>query len=116
MKYLSKILAIAATSLIALAQEKPADTNQATRPVPPSIRGPQRFDRAVLELTPEQRAKVEEINRNYGTNATPFFARLSTARRELETLVNVEKADEAAVRAKTKEMADLEADIALARA
>lgn len=75
----------------------------------------QRFDRTPLDLTPEQKTKMEEINRAYGTNATPVFARLNTARRELEGMVNQPTLNEAGIRAKGKEIGELEAELALAR-
>jgi Spy/CpxP family protein refolding chaperone len=74
------------------------------------------LNRSGQEFSAEQRRKLEEINKNFNDAAAPLYARLSTAKRELESLISQDKTDEAAVRAKTKEMADLEADIALARA
>lgn len=114
MKHLIKVLAVASISLVTFAQEKPASTN----PPPSQISTSRatRFNRPALDLTPEQRSKVEEINRAYATNATPSFARLATIRREIEGMINDEKFNEAAVRAKAKEIGDLEADVAIARA
>jgi Spy/CpxP family protein refolding chaperone len=117
MKYLATIFTIGALSFVAFAQDKPAaPTNQTLRTNINSLRGPQRFDRAALDLNPEHRAKLEEINRAFSTNATPLYSRLSTARRELEAFVSQDTFDESAIRAKAKEISDLEADLAIARA
>lgn len=115
MKYLIKVLAITAALVTTFGQEKPPDAKAAPTDDP---RAPlrQRFDRTPLDLTPEQKTKMEEINRAYATNATPVFARLSTARRELEGLVNQATVNEAGIRAKGKEIGDLEAELAVARA
>jgi Spy/CpxP family protein refolding chaperone len=67
------------------------------------------------DLTEDQRKKVEEANKAYSEKAMPVFGRLTTARRELEALVNADKIDEAAIRAKAKDIADAEADLAIAR-
>jgi Spy/CpxP family protein refolding chaperone len=83
-------------------------TNQIGRPI-------QRFDRTLQNITDEQRQKIEEANKEYTAKASPTYARLTSARRELETLVNAEKLDEAAVRQKAKEIGDLEAELAIAR-
>lgn len=110
-----KTLAVSAVSFVTLAQDKPAAaTNPPARQIPPARA--QRFDRTTLDLTPEQRTKLDQINRAYATNATPLFARLTTARRELESKVNEDTFDEAAIRAKAKEIADLEAELAILRA
>jgi Spy/CpxP family protein refolding chaperone len=119
----------AACSTLIFAQGQPAPTTPAqaapptaARPTPPpsvSAQGPRpgaRFDRSALDLTPEQRTKMEEANKTYSTAATPLYARLTTARRELESLVNADKLDETAVKAKAKEIGDLEGEIAVARA
>lgn len=115
MKSVIKILGVSAISFAALAQDKPAPgTNPPLRQIPPTRA--QRFDRTTLDLTPEQRTKVDEINRAYATNATPLFSRLGTARRELEMKVNDDTYDEAGIRAKAKEIADLEGELAILRA
>jgi Spy/CpxP family protein refolding chaperone len=67
------------------------------------------------DLTPEQKTKIDEINKAFTATATPLYARLQSARRELETMVNAEQFDEAGLRAKAKEIADLEGDLAVAR-
>jgi Spy/CpxP family protein refolding chaperone len=67
------------------------------------------------DLTEEQRNKVQEANKTFGATATPIYSRLTTARRDLDGLVNQDKLDETAIRAKAKEIADLEADLAIAR-
>jgi Spy/CpxP family protein refolding chaperone len=82
----------------------------------PSARPSQRFDRSILNLTPEQRTKLDEENKAFSEKVMPTYTKLIAARRELESLVNQDKFDEAAVRAKVKEIADFESDIALARA
>jgi Spy/CpxP family protein refolding chaperone len=115
---LCRTAAAMASLAMAFAQEQPA---KPTPPLtqPPTVRGGrvlQKPDRTLPTLTEEQRAKVAEVNKTYSATATPLYTRLATARRELEALVNVDKVDEAAVRAKAKEIADLEADLALARA
>jgi Spy/CpxP family protein refolding chaperone len=114
MKYLIKVLAITAALVTTFGQQKPPEVRPAVEDPRAPLR--QRFDRAPLELTPEQKTKMEEINRAYSTNATPIFARLSTARRELEGLVNQATVNEAGIRAKGKEIGDLEAELAVARA
>ena len=117
MKYLIKILAIAAASFITYGQyAKPPEVTPrlvVEQPRPP-LR--QRFDRTAMDLTPEQQTKLQEINRTFTTNATPLFARLGTLRREIESLVNEENFNEATIRAKAKEIGDLEADLAILRA
>jgi Spy/CpxP family protein refolding chaperone len=115
MKHLFRILALNTVTLFTVAQDKPAAPttptpapNPTARPLPPNARdprdgrSPQRFDRTSLDLTPEQRTKLDEINRTYATNATPLFARLGTARRELEANVNEDTYNEADIRAKAK--------------
>ena len=121
MKYL-KIAAAVAVSFATFAQDRIA-TNQIVRTnlagmrtnATPS-RAPQGFDRTALEISPEHRTKLQEINRAYSTNALPVYQRLSTVRRELDSLINQDNAGEAALRAKAKEIGDLEAELAIARA
>jgi Spy/CpxP family protein refolding chaperone len=115
MKDLIKVLAITAAAVLTTYGQAKAPE---ARPVAEEQRAPlrQRFDRTPLELTPEQKTKMEEINRAYSTNATPLFGRLSTARRELEGLINQATLNEAGIRAKAKEIGDLEAELAIARA
>lgn len=111
---LCRTAAAFASLTMAWAQEQPEQKSPA-----PIVRGGrplQRPDRTLPALTEEQRAKVAEVNKTYTATATPLYGRLATARRELESLVNVDKIDEPAVRAKAKEIADLETDLALARA
>jgi len=121
----TKFAAVAAAlSLTVIAQEQPAAPKSpattpragSTNPVRQTTRPMQKFDRTLQDLTPEQRAKLDEVNKSFSATATPLYTRLVTARRELDSVVNQDKVDEGAVRAKTKEMADLETDIALARA
>jgi Spy/CpxP family protein refolding chaperone len=113
MKNCIKVLAMTAALVTTYGQAKPAEV----RPTVEDPRAPlrQRFDRTPLDLTPEQKTKMEEINRAYATNATPVFARLSTARRELEGMVNQATLNEAGIRAKAKEIGELEAELAIAR-
>jgi uncharacterized membrane protein len=59
---------------------------------------------------------LDEENKVFSEKVMPVYTKLIAARRELESLVNQDKFDEAAVRAKVKEIADFESDIALARA
>lgn len=124
MRMLKNLAAVAMTaSLSVFAQNQPvtAPTPSATRPAPVSPtnqfgRPIQRFDRTMQNITDEQRQKIEEANKEYNAKATPTYARLTNARRELEALVTAEKMDEVAVRQKAKEIGDLEADLAIARA
>lgn len=74
------------------------------------------LNRTLQNLTPEQREKLDAENKSFRDKATPLYARLVTARRELESAVDQDKVNEEAVRLKAKEIADLEADIAVARA
>ena len=122
MKYLTKIAAAVAVSFATFAQDRIA-TNQIARTNLPGLRtnaipsrAPQGFDRTALDIPSEHRAKIQEINRAYSTNALPVYQRLSTLRRELESLVNQDNAGETALRAKAKEIGDLEAELAIARA
>ena len=113
--------AIAAISVFGQNQTPTAPTPSATRPAPIAGtnqfgRPVQRFDRTLQNITDEQRQKIQEANKEYNEKATPTYARLTNSRRELETLVTAEKLDEAAVRQKAKEIGDLEADLAIARA
>jgi Spy/CpxP family protein refolding chaperone len=117
----SKILAfvIAAIFPTAFAQQQPATPPaRATQPPPTGqqVRPVQRFDRTLQALTDEQRTKVDEANKAYASIATPLYTRLMSARRELESLVTADKIDEVAVRAKAKEIGDVEGDLAVARA
>ena len=122
MKHFTRIVAALAVSLVTFAQDRPA-TNLVLRTNIPAMRtnalqnrAPQRFDRSALEISPEHRTKLEEINRAYATNATPVYQRLSTLRREMESLISQDNVGEAALRAKAKEIGDLEAELAVARA
>jgi Spy/CpxP family protein refolding chaperone len=72
--------------------------------------------RVPVNLSAEQRKKLEEANKAFAMTATPLVNRLATARRELDALVSQDKVDEAALRAKVKEMAEMEGDVAIARA
>jgi Spy/CpxP family protein refolding chaperone len=128
MKCFSKLLIAAAMAAATFGQQPaapapaPARTNSLRALLPPTNaltsggRQLQRFDRTAFELTPEQREKLDEVNKSYTSIATPIFARLATARRELEMLVNADKYDEATLKAKAKEIGDLEAELAIARA
>src|SRR4051812_11378471 len=114
-RILSAIIA-AASSLAAFAQGQPAQPAASpaspARPTPPAAgqtgRPVQRFDRGMQDLTEDQRKKIEEANKAYSEKATPVFTRLTAARREMEMLVNADKTDEAAIRAKAKDLADAE--------
>src|SRR4051812_12803095 len=117
MNNVSKLLVAASMAVTVFGQQQiapaPARTN-ALRSLTPSTNanGPggrqlQRFDRTAFELTPEQREKLDEVNKTYTSTATPIFARLATARRELEILVNADKYDEATLKSKAKEIGDL---------
>lgn len=103
-----------ASLTMAFAQEQPA--KPAAEPIVRGGRPLQRPDRTLPALNEEQREKVAEVNKTYTATATPLYGRLANARRELESLVNVDKIDEPALRAKAREIADLETDLALARA
>jgi Spy/CpxP family protein refolding chaperone len=119
LKRFGVVAAMAGLSVFAQNQTPGAPTAPATRPaaLPTNQTGRpiQRFDRTLQNITDEQRQKIEEANKEYTAKASPTYARLTNARRELETLVNAEKMDEAAVRQKAKEIGDLEADLAIAR-
>ena len=69
-----------------------------------------------MALSEDQRNKLQEANKTFGTNAAPIYSRLTTARRELDGLANQDKLDETAIRAKAKEIADCEAELAILRA
>src|SRR5688500_4479163 len=121
MQNLCKVLAMAIGAwCMTFAQEAPPAPVNPRPAAAPATNSPgrvvPRFDRASLELTQEQRVKINEVNKSDSETATPFFARLQTVRRELDALVNQDKFDEAALRAKAKEIAEIEADLAVARA
>ena len=115
LKHLAAIAAVASLSTV-FAQTAPARTNSPPPAPGQQARPIQRFDRSLQGLTEDQRKKIEEANKAYAATATPLSTRLGTTRRELEVLVTADKLDEAAMRAKAKEMADIEADLAVARA
>jgi Spy/CpxP family protein refolding chaperone len=117
---LGMVAAMTALSVFAQNQAPVAPTPSAARPAPISPtnqlgRPIQRFDRTLQNVNDEQRQKIQEANKEYNEKATPTYARLTSARRELETLVSAEKFDEVAVRQKAREIGDLEADLAIAR-
>jgi Spy/CpxP family protein refolding chaperone len=126
MTIINKLAAIAAgISLNVLAQNQnptpiaaPAAPARLTPPTNGPARPIQRPDRVMqdLALTEEQRNQLQEANKTFGTNAAPIYSRLTTARRELDALANQDKLDESSIRSKAKEIADLEADLAIARA
>src|SRR5205085_729861 len=68
----------------------PAQTTPRERPY-----SNRRFDPAMFEMTPDQRAKMEEANAAYRGVITPLEDRLRAARRELEEAINADKLDEA---------------------
>src|SRR5436305_1027548 len=94
----------AALSVTIFAQEQPSSPKGPSAPAPrvgatgavgPGARPMQRFDRSLQDMTPEQRTKLDEVSKNFSATATPLYARLVTARRELDGLVNQDKVDEA---------------------
>ena len=94
-----------------LGQETSPKTPPATQPKA-KVKAP----KSLRDLTPEQRKKVEEISRKYRQTVTPIEQRLNVARRQLEELVTKEELDEAAIRAKARNIGEIEADLAIARA
>ena len=124
MRMLKNLAAVAVTASLSIFAQNPpaaAPTPSATQPAPVSPtnqlgRPIQRFDRTMQNITDEQRQKIDEANKEYSAKATPTYARLTNTRRELEAFVTAEKMDEVAVRQKGKEIGDLEAELAIARA
>ena len=66
-------------------------------------------------LTPEERAKIQEITQKTQPEQRALSDKLRTLRRELNDLAHAEKVDEAAVRAKAAELGTAEADLVLLR-
>lgn len=66
-------------------------------------------------LSPEQQAKLRELNENLREGQRVLMARMVAVRRELERLSRAEELDEKAIRAKAAELGELEADLAILR-
>lgn len=77
-----------------------------------------RFERmaAKLGLSEQQKVKIREIFKENRAQAKPIFDRLITERRDLRTLVQADKTDEAAIRAQAAQLAAVEGDLAIQRA
>src|SRR3954465_1582130 len=111
MRILTKLGAVAAAVLLTVFAQAQTQTPPPTAPLRPAPRptnGParpiQRFDRTLQDLTEDQRNKVQEANKTYSAAGMPIYSRLTATRRELDALINQDKLDETAIRAKAKEI------------
>lgn len=113
MKYLH-LIGAAALAVSTMAQTPPE------RPQPPrdareQERGLER-QRPGAGLTEEQREKMREVMEKTRDEQRAAAEKMSRVRRELGELTRAEKIDEAAIRAKAKEIGEVEAEMALVRA
>jgi protein CpxP len=78
----------------------------------------QRFEKmaAKLGLSEQQKVKIKEVFKQNREQAKPIFDRLMTERRQMRTLVQADKTDEAAIRAQATKLAAVEGDMAIERA
>ncbi len=78
----------------------------------------ERFEKmaAKLGLSEQQKVKIKEIFRQNREQAKPVFDRLITEKRNMRTLVQADKTDEAAIRAQAAKLAAVEGDLAIQRA
>jgi protein CpxP len=78
----------------------------------------QRFDKmaAKLGLSEQQKVKMKEIFKQNREQAKPAIDRLIKEKRNLRTLVQADKTDEAAIRAQAAKLAAVEGDLAIQRA
>ena len=77
-----------------------------------------RFEKmaAKLGLSEHQKVKMKEIFKQNREQAKPVFDRLITEKRNLRTLVQADKTDEAAIRAQAAKLSSVEGDLAIQRA
>ncbi len=78
----------------------------------------ERFEKmaAKLGLSEQQKVKMKEIFKQNREQAKPIFDRLITEKRNLRTLVQADKTDEAAIRAQAAKLGAVEGDLAIQRA
>ncbi len=78
----------------------------------------QRFEKmaAKLGLSEQQKVKMKEIFNKNREQSKPVFDRLITEKRNLRTLVQADKTDDAAIRAQSAKLAAVEGDMAIQRA
>ncbi len=69
-----------------------------------------------LGLSEQQKVKMKEIFKQNREQSKPVFDRLITEKRNLRTLVQADKTDEAAIRAQAAKLAAVEGDLAIQRA
>lgn len=92
---------------------------QTANPETPPPRDPRFQERRAAPrapvLTPEERAKVQEITEKTRTEQRTLSEKLRTLRLELNELAHADQVDAAAVRAKGVQLGQAEADLALLR-
>lgn len=78
----------------------------------------QRFEKMAVKLglSEQQKVKMKEIFKQNREQTKPVFDRLITEKRNLRTLVQADKTDEAAIRAQAAKLAAVEGDLAIQRA
>jgi Spy/CpxP family protein refolding chaperone len=69
-----------------------------------------------LDLTEEQRAELEQKLPQFRETIQPSMERLREARASMNDLIHAEQLDEGAIRQAAAEVAEIEADVAVARA
>ncbi len=69
-----------------------------------------------LGLTDQQKAQIKEIFKKERAEMKPIMTRMITERRNLRTLVQADKIDEAAIRAQAAKLATIEGDLAIQHA
>jgi protein CpxP len=77
-----------------------------------------RFEKmaAKLGLSEQQKVKIKEVFKQNREQAKPILDRLITEKRNMRTLVQADKTDEAAIRAQAAKLAAVEGDMAIQRA
>ncbi len=77
-----------------------------------------RFEKlaAKLGLTEQQKVKMKEIFKQNREQSKPIFDRLMTEKRNMRTLVQADKTDEAAIRAEAAKIGAVEGDLAIQHA
>jgi protein CpxP len=77
-----------------------------------------RFEKmaATLGLSEQQKAKIKDIFKQNRQQAEAVHAKLFTEKRNMRTLVQADKTDEAAIRAEATKIAGIEGDLAVQRA
>jgi protein CpxP len=77
-----------------------------------------RFEKmaAKLALSEQQKVKMKEIFKQNREQAKPIFDRLVTEKRNMRTLLQADKTDEAAIRAQAAKLGAVEGDLAIQHA